>query len=376
MRFHHPTAILATVVLICGTVDAVHAQYRRATPRTQPTQILEIEGARHIAPATVDRAVQEHLQDHTVLMPEQPRGTLLLWLAGSGAKVDYYTELMKTGRDLGYHVIGLSYANDPSLIQICARAPERDCFRDARLEKITGNDVSNRTRVSRADSIEERLVRLLDYLDAEYPDEGWDRFANRNDIDWSRIAVAGHSQGGGNAAMIGQMHAVQRVVMFSSPSDHNWSTGALAPWTSDRFATPADRFFGISHTGERNHEQHLAHWEAIGLTRYGGPTRLDERTPPYGGAHVLTTGIAPVVNNYHVAPVGDAELTRMSNGEPVMREAWAYLLGGEDARLPVYVADEGARAAEPSPSQTTRGDTVERVALPEPQRRQRRAQRR
>src|SRR2546425_9573289 len=60
--------------------------------------------------------------------------------------------------------------------------------------------------VSVANSIDNRLTKLLQYLTLQYPDEGWDRFLLRDKPKWSQIAVSGHSQGGGNAAMRSEEH--------------------------------------------------------------------------------------------------------------------------------------------------------------------------
>ena len=56
--------------------------------------------------------------------------------------------------------------------------------------------------ISRANSIENRLTKLLQYLAAQFGEEGWSRFMAHDGPRWARIAVSGHSQGGGEAAMI------------------------------------------------------------------------------------------------------------------------------------------------------------------------------
>jgi pimeloyl-ACP methyl ester carboxylesterase len=48
-------------------------------------------------------------------------------------------------------------------------------------------------------------------------------------MDFGRMILAGHSQGGGHAAFIAMRHEVARVLMFGSPKDF-----------STRFNQPAD----------------------------------------------------------------------------------------------------------------------------------------
>src|SRR2546427_7367644 len=49
------------------------------------------------------------------------------------------------------------------------------------------------------------------YLAQQYPDEEWGRFLAHDKPKWSQIAVTGHSQGGGHAAMIAKIRLVARV---------------------------------------------------------------------------------------------------------------------------------------------------------------------
>src|SRR5207245_975490 len=83
-----------------------------------------------------------------------------------------------------------------------------------------------------------RLTKLLQYLALQYPDEGWDRFLLRDKPKWSQIAVSGHSQGGGNAAMIAKIRLVARVVLFSSVTD---SIQTEAPSWVATHVTPVGR---------------------------------------------------------------------------------------------------------------------------------------
>ncbi len=53
------------------------------------------------------------------------------------------------------------------------------------------------------DGIEHRLAAVLRYLATRYPREGWHGFFAHGVPKWRLIVMAGHSQGGSEAAFIG-----------------------------------------------------------------------------------------------------------------------------------------------------------------------------
>ena len=88
------------------------------------------------------------------------------------------------------------------------------------MEIITGEDRSGLISVNRANSIENRLLRLVMYLKANRPGEGWDSFlANGKELKWENIVLTGQSQGGGHAPLMAKHRKVARVIMYSSPKD-------------------------------------------------------------------------------------------------------------------------------------------------------------
>src|SRR5271166_5091306 len=92
-----------------------------------------------------------------------------------------------------------------------------------------------------------RVFKLLLYLKTLRPREHWEQFLNDDDsIKWETIAVAGQSQGGGHAALIGIKHQVARVLCFGSPKDYSKRLNAPAAWYGDESATPKDRFFAFN----------------------------------------------------------------------------------------------------------------------------------
>ena len=104
-----------------------------------------------------------------------------------------------------------------------------------------------------AESIVNRLVKLLAYLDRQDPQQGWGAYLEGGAPNWSRIALAGQSQGAGMAAYIAKKQVIGRVILFSSPWDFVTSNGnvrTLAPWIATPSKTPPDRWFGAYHARE------------------------------------------------------------------------------------------------------------------------------
>jgi len=145
---------------------------------------------------------------------------------------------------LGYHAIALDY-EDKVVAASCAPSPDIACFDNYREAIVTGAPVSERISVSRANSILNRLQKLLVYLAKQYPDGGWGEFVDDGQPVWNRIVVAGHSQGSGHAAYIAKMYKVDKVLMFSGPQDYLTDLNKPAPWQARPSATPQSRYYAF-----------------------------------------------------------------------------------------------------------------------------------
>jgi len=134
--------------------------------------------------------------------------------------------------------------------------------------------------------------------------------------------VAGHSQGGGHAAMIGKIHLVHRALLFSATEP--------APWTSESHFTPADRYFGFAHAQESAVLAMRLSWANLGLP--GALTSVNSAAAPSNNSHRLVTGLMPRgeigESNYHGCVVVDFYTPLQSDGvTPVFRETWLYMIG-------------------------------------------------
>ncbi len=152
--------------------------------------------------------------------------------------------------------------------------------------------------------------------------------------------MAGHSLGGGEAALIGTMYAVPRVVMFSSPNDHTCGDSTMpARWEVPSTVTPPASWFGFGHLWDSDDEMlEVSAWSALGMDVFGSPAasvNVEKVAPPYEGSHELKTFALPAtctdesscpINDAHRSTAVDAN-TPLDGAEPHFLAAWQYLLG-------------------------------------------------
>jgi hypothetical protein len=133
--------------------------------------------------------------------------------------------------------------------------PDPDCAEKFRRMRIYGDGTVINPAIDNtaAESIVNRLVQLLQYLDRRGPQHKWGDYLENGAPKWDRIALAGQSQGAGMAAIIAKRHEVARVILFSSPWDFVVTDGnvrRLASWLSAPSKTPPQRWYGGYHKQE------------------------------------------------------------------------------------------------------------------------------
>ncbi len=256
---------------------------------------------------------------------------LLVFMPGTRNVPASWQLLEQEAARLGYHVIGLVYQNDIEVIGVCTGSPDPNCSGNMRLEILEGVDSSDFVDVKPQNSIDYRLAKLLAYLDTTYSDEGWSRFLEQDGTPkWSQIAVSGQSQGAGQAALIGKLHQVDRVVMFSGPPDAR-VPGEADPWVAIG-ETPAAKYFALFHQRDRVVAGIRVNLAAFDMERFGEPVLAEDNVPPYGETHILVTNLEPqpgcTANCPHQSTAKDGVTPLGPDGKtPLLRDAWRYLLG-------------------------------------------------
>jgi hypothetical protein len=189
-------------------------------------------------------------------------GPLLLFLAATGHRPSDYRDFLATARHSGYHVLALDYWNTGWSVQRTCRA-DASCYTRVQRNRLDGSRSSRFSAVDRRNSIVVRLRTAIGHLEASDPTGGWGRYLSAHGVRWRRIVVAGHSQGGGEAAYISHIHRVRGVLMFSSPVDSDDSIDAS--WMRSAGVTPASRMYGFDDSGDVFYARIVTSWDVLGL---------------------------------------------------------------------------------------------------------------
>jgi len=263
-----------------------------------------------VTPAATGAAGEgAHIPSYAIAPAAGRSGKLVVFLPGTGGTpADYIVDATRNIYDVfradGHHVIALSYRNSQALANLCFG--DDACFLPTRTTLVTGvvapGSASDVAGLKLTEGIEPRLVLALRMLLTVDPSGGWDAFLDGDTVRWASVIVTGHSQGGGHAALMAKLHALDRFVALSSPCDSVGNAAASwlhpdATWQTP----PAERGYGFSAAtmfdasgapigGDLNCPAHAATWDALALD----PTRRFDDAVLCGG-------------NPHGAPVGCTE---------------------------------------------------------------------
>lgn len=310
------------------------------------------------APTSVERQILATTTDNSILaIPasgESPhwainpsptvaaKGRLLVFLPGTLGKPGQYTYILRAGASRGLHAVGINYQNQTAMGALCQFSPDPTCFWSARNHVIfgTGAPVPNQTLVSPADSVVNRLAKLILWLDTQHPAEGWGQYllADKT-IDWSKIVLAGHSQGGGHVGVLAKSVSLSRAVYFSSPEDWNGFTDSPANWTLVRpNVTPSTKQYGFGSDRDTlvPNAHAFAHWDNLGLARpAAGPLPVEDASGALQSSRQLRTGLPANPDSVALGPalrdhgitVLDTSTPVAASGKPLfdVNGVWSYL---------------------------------------------------
>jgi hypothetical protein len=330
--------------------------------------------------------------NHRVFLePKASRvGRLLVFLPTGGVNnvPSEFSHLGTEAGRLGYHTILLAYRNEAPIAfpppAGCGPSPapnpvSPDCAIQMRLELLEGDGDSSIVDVDRANSIENRLDKLLQYLATNQPDDGWAQFLDTNgQPKWSETVIAGSSLGAGQAAIIAQQHKVYRAALLHGWVDasHGWVTLGGAE------KTPSANYFTLIHARENFFARTCPAYEALGLTPNcplaefpipiipTNPLFIENREPPFGTQmHVfnLTPGsFAGMGDHFHQSTSRDGWIAKEADGVTPSHHlvnAWRSVLGDSDADTRLDEADNCPSTPDPSQADTD-GDGVGDVCDP------------
>ena len=307
-----------------------------------------------INPSVTDPAIaNDPLYTHLAYAPgSNDNGKLAVVLHGTSSSPLAYTELAGALRSIGFHVIVLRYSAALGTTGACPDADaltDPDCFRTFRAETTFGAGVLDPTGhaydhplafISQANSVMNRLLKVVDYLQTIAPTSGWGQFQQRTgstcdsfnatygacDLVWDKVAAVGHSQGAGVALYLGKFFPLAKVVLLSGSYDAYDLGGGneiVAPWiTEGAFATATADIRTLSHTADFGLGRIRAVEDAVGVT--GAEVSVTSAAPPYGGSHRLVTSLASTCP-WDSAPGHNSTAVDACAPDLAYNAAWAYL---------------------------------------------------
>ena len=289
------------------------------------------------------------LQHATVDTRVAPRGRLVVWLMG------HNEALFDRLAGYGLHAIQVHYANKWfGLIPGAARDDGTTLGR-MRLEATTGEDASPLAAIAPPDGMAGRAYRFVRWLAQEHPGGRWEQYLapDGNDLAWDRVIVSGSSHGATSAARFAVHRRVDRVVMFCGPRDQ------YETWPGFPSATPANRFFGFSHTLDTgwtgNH--YCRSWQMLGLAAFGPVTDVDDVAPPYGNSRRLVThfDVGGDTKRAHSSVTPGRAAAKDAAGQFRHEAVWRYLFTHPvEAVGPSVPPDPDCTVPPPAPARKTR----------------------
>jgi hypothetical protein len=179
-------------------------------PTPAPGQLYEYK----VLPSVTSTAISSFNSEHFAYLDTRvtAKNKLFVFLPGTTGSPAFYTLILKKAAALGYHSIGLMYPNNSDLYIAAANNPDNTAFGKGRKEIFEGTDQIAGVNVNADNCIKTRLIKLLQYMQAQHPTENWQQFLAGSDVNWSKVVIAGHSQGGGHAFYISKLVAVDRAI--------------------------------------------------------------------------------------------------------------------------------------------------------------------
>lgn len=266
------------------------------------------------------------------------KNKLFLFFPGTGAVPFNYREILKHAANLGYHAIGLTYPNADAINQICLSTTDTSCHSRARLEVFDGTDRHSSVNVDSNNCIERRTLKLLQYLETTYPQENWGQYYSSNQIQWDKIILSGHSQGGGHAGIISKIKQVDRVAMFAA-MDWIVLLNRNADWITWNGPTPPESYYGFTHENDESVDFNKIQitWDNYGMNNFADLVLTDTSNSPYMGSQKLYTLLTPANDptKFHGAVVADVYTPMISN-VPVYAPVWTYMIEGVGPVSSIY----------------------------------------
>lgn len=260
---------------------------------------------------------------------ENERGELLIFLGGTMSRTSGTAVFSEFAANRGFHVINLAYPNLTPIL-VCRDESDTDCALKFRKEIFEGFEESDYVNVDPANSIKNRIQKLLMHLAGIDPQGKWEQYVSSGQIVWSKILVGGHSQGAGHAAFIANQLSIKRSLMFAGPNDWSDFHQESANWLSSNVQTALDKQYAFLHLRDEVSDFKIQEQSLMALG-FEFVFDSDNSMPPFEMNNALFTDKEPDNHGgfgapFHGSVVNDG-FTPFENGQPVHSDVWEYMLG-------------------------------------------------
>jgi pimeloyl-ACP methyl ester carboxylesterase len=270
----------------------------------------------YIKPSQTDAGYVAQDSHYIVYNTSKPVTKLVLFIGGSFSRPGNYNLFCDNAATQGYDVISLCYSNDVAAASLAGNSDSL-AFNKYRQEIAFGTSLSPDVSVDSFNSIYTRTLKLLKYLQSNSSHDWGQYLINSTAIDWSKIIIAGHSQGSGHACYLAKKFPVDRAIMLSGPNDYSTFFTNSANWLRTSGLTPPARMFTLLHLNDEivPFSQQYVNNKGLGMTSLMDTTLIDNLATPFNNAQFLYTKLSAI--SQHNSTVG---------AQPKVKEAWNYML--------------------------------------------------
>ncbi len=281
-----------------------------------------------VAPEATDPAITTQTIGDPVqyaYLPQNPllrKDRLFVFIPGTISTPSSYNDVCQTAAYSGYYSFAVAYSNISPVEAYAGLNPDDHTVENILEEFLTGNNTSNRLTVTRANSFENRIIKMIAFMDSLRPDQNWKQFLTQDqNLNWKKISVAGHSQGSDHAMYMSKKRTLFRAGFFAGPGNFKLRNGSYPSFMQEPGLTPPANLYGFNHTGDRVRlwRDVRETWQVIGVP--GAPEDVDDKK--VNGAHQLTTSVP--MNDEHSGIVQDDPTPDDNNGNPIYALLWRYM---------------------------------------------------
>lgn len=256
-----------------------------------------------------------------------PRNKLVVMLANTGDVPSDFRRFDTLAAKTGFHVMGISYNNSPSVLDICQNKTDPDCYENIRRQVVMGEILSPDVQVDTNHHIVRRIKDMLVYLDTSLPDQNWGQYLDSDKkVQWENVIVAGHGEGATYAAFMGKLFNLSRVLSFAPLPEKMRFNNKLASWVSFDGLTQEHNYYLFYQEKDTNTVD-TNFYNQIGYTNYGGRTYVEDAPYPYNLSRDLSTRF--ISNRDHTITIKDIDTPSEPDGSPRFGQVWTYMLTNE-----------------------------------------------